>query len=93
MASHELTTLSSTSATRLTPNGVHSGMDITLQNVNASGYIYIGADGVTATDYGYRIMPNHAISVELNGMDSLYAISSAPSMKLAILKTSLEAGS
>lgn len=93
MAMHELLTIGSSSTTRLTPNGIHSGMDITLQNVNASGYIYVGAEGVSSTNYGYRIMPNHAISVELNGMDSLYVISSAPGMKLAVLKTSLEAGS
>ena len=87
MTTHSLTTLSNTDAVRLTPNGDHSGMDITLQNVNASGYVYIGGEGVTTSNYGYRIMPNHAISFELPGYDALYAISSAPEMKLAIIKT------
>jgi hypothetical protein len=93
MTIHSLTTLSNTVATRLTPNGVHSGIDFTIQNVNASGYIYLGAEGVSAENYGYRILPNHAISVELNGKDALYAICSTPNMKAAILKTKLEAGS
>ena len=92
MTTHSLTTLSNTDAVRLTPNGDHSGMDITLQNVNASGYVYIGGEGVTTSNYGYRIMPNHAISFELPGYDALYAISSAPEMKLAIIKTGLEVG-
>lgn len=93
MTQHVLTTLSNTEAVRLTPNGVHSGMDITLQNVNNDGYIYIGAEGVSSTDYGFRIMPNHSISFELPGNNALYAISSINEMKLAVLKTGLESGS
>lgn len=93
MTQHSLTTLSSSSPTRLTPNGIHSGMDITIQNVNDSGYIYIGGEDLSSTSYGYRIMPNHAISVELNGQSSLYAIASTNNMKLAVLNTSLESGS
>jgi hypothetical protein len=92
MATHSLTTLSSSTATRLTPPGIHSGIEITIQNVNASGYIYLGSEGVTAENYGYRILPNHAISIELNGRDSLYAISSGSNMKAAVLKTNLETG-
>jgi hypothetical protein len=93
MTIHSLTDLSSSTATRLTPAGIHSGVDITIQNVNSSGYVYIGAQDVSAESYGYRILPNHAISIELNGRDSLYAVSSGSDMKVAILKTNLEAGS
>lgn len=93
MANHNLLTVGNTAAVKLTPNGVHSGMDITLQNVSASGYIYLGTEGVTAENYGYRLQPNHSFSVELSGTDSLYAIASAPNTQLAILKTSLESGS
>lgn len=39
MTQHALTTLSNTTATRLTPNGIHSGMDITLQNVNNTNIV------------------------------------------------------
>lgn len=93
MTMHSLTTLSNTSATRLTPNGTHSGMDITLQNVNTTGYIYIGGSSdISDTDYGFRIMPNHSISFELPGKDELYAIASIDEMKLAVIKTSLESG-
>ena len=88
--SHNLYTLSNATATRLTPAGIHSGMDITLQNVNDTAYVYIGAEGVTALSYGYRIAPGHAISWELPEKDSLYAISDTNSSKLAVLKTGLE---
>lgn len=89
---HSLVTLSNTTATRLTPNGKHSGMDITLQNVNDSGYIYIGGEGVTSSNYGFRIMPNHSFSIELNGNDAIYATASTNGLSLAVLKARLEAG-
>lgn len=93
MANHEIHTLSNTEATRLVPNGTHSGMDITLQNVNNSGYIYIGADeNVSSSSYGYRLTPNNAISFELPGVDSLYAIAETNGMQLARLSTNLEVG-
>ena len=90
---HSLTTLSTSAATLLTPNGTHSGYDFTMQNVNDAGYIYIGGEGVTSTSYGYRILPNHALSIEITGRDALYAIASASGMKIAILQTNLETGS
>jgi hypothetical protein len=93
MTKHALTTLSSSTATKITPAGTHSGIDITLQNVNTSGYIYIGSSSVSSTNYGFRILPNHAISFELPGKDSLYAIASINSMKVAVLQTGIEIGS
>ena len=94
MAQHSLISVSNTTPQRLTPSGTHSGLDITIQNVNASGYIYLGVDEtVSSTNYGYRILPNHAISFELPGKDALFVVASAPSMKVAVIKTNLESGS
>jgi hypothetical protein len=91
MTTHVLRTLSDTTAVRLTPNGKHSGMDITLQNVNDSGYIYVGGEGVTSTNYGFRIVPsNHAISFELDGADALYAIAENDGAQLAVIQMNLE---
>lgn len=90
MTLHALVTLDSTSATRLTPNGIHSGMDVTIQNIHASAYVYVGGEGVTASDYGYRIAPGSAFSVELPGLDALYAITNVNGSAIAVLKTGLE---
>jgi hypothetical protein len=92
MTIHSLTTLSNTTATLLTPNGIHSGLDITIQNTHESAYVYIGGTGVTSTNYGYRIAPGCAWSIELSGKDSLYAITDTNNSKVAILSTSLESG-
>ena len=91
MTAHILHTLSNTTVTRLTPLGTHSGMDFTVQNVNDTGYIYLGGtENVSSTDYGFRIMPNHSISFELPPKDALFAIASANGMKAAVLSMNLE---
>ena len=92
MTQHSLTTLSNTTATLLTPNGTHSGLDITVQNVHASAIVYIGGEGVTSSNYGYRLSPDTAWSVELAGKDALYAITNTNGSSVAVLTTSLESG-
>jgi hypothetical protein len=92
MTYHNLYTVSNTTSTKLTEAGVHSGKDITLQNANDSGIIYIGAEGVTSSSFGYRLLPNHAISFELSGEDSLYAIADTNNLLLASLAINLETG-
>jgi hypothetical protein len=93
MLTHSLITLSNSDVTRVSPAGVHSGCDVTVQNVNDTGYIYLGNSAVSSTNYGFRILPNHSISFELPGKDALYAISSVNSMKAAVMITNLESGS
>jgi len=78
-------------AQRITPNGTHSGMDITIQNVGTSGNIYVGGEGVSTTNYGYKLMPNHAISFELPGLDALYLVADNADSPAAIIQIGLEA--
>lgn len=78
--------------TKITPDGTHSGMDITIQNVDATHNVYIGADGVTSTNYGYKLMPGHAWSVELSGMDDLYLCGDQTGQYAAVIKVKLEDG-
>jgi hypothetical protein len=92
MTQHAVTTLSNTTATRLTPNGLHSGMDITIQNTHASAIVYIGGEEVTSSSFGYRLSPGAAWSVELSGKDAIYAISNTNGSQVAVLQTSLELG-
>jgi hypothetical protein len=92
MTIHATISLSSETATRLTPNGLHSGMDITIQNVDGAAYVYIGGEGVTTTSYGFRIAPGAGWAIELPGRDALYAITDTENSQIAVLKTSLENG-
>jgi hypothetical protein len=92
MTQHSLTTLSNTTATLLTPNGTHSGLDVTIQNIDASAIVYIGGEGVTSSSYGYRLSAGSAWSIELSGKDAIYAITNTNGSKVAVLTTNLESG-
>jgi hypothetical protein len=88
---HNFITLSDTEATLVSdPSKTGSGRDITLQNVNSSGYIYIGSSTVTSENYGYRIAANTAISFELPSQDEIFAVAQNDEMNLAVISITLE---
>ena len=87
---HALVALNSSTAVKLTPTAdIHSGLDFTVQNANDSGYIYVGGVGVTTSNYGFRLLPNHSISFELPPYDHLYAVAST-SLNAAVISIGLE---
>jgi hypothetical protein len=86
---HNLYTVGQT-AISVTPIIAHSGMDFTIQNSNDSGYIYIGGEGVTSSNYGHRLLPNASIAFELPSNTYIYAIASNANMKVAVIYTGLE---
>lgn len=87
---HELLTLSDTTETELTPGARHSGLDLTIQNVDDTAVVYIGAVGVTTSDYGFKLTPGAGFSIELNPNDRLYAISDTNGSTAALLRALLE---
>lgn len=87
---HGLTTLSNTAATLVTTPGTHSGADVTIQNVDDAATVYLGGEGVTTTDYGFKLVAGAAWSVELSSNDHIYAISDTDASKVAVLKVNLE---
>ena len=87
---HALIALNSSTAVKLTPaTEIHSGLDFTVQNANESGYIYVGGVGVTTSNYGFRLLPNHSISFELPPYDHLYAVAST-NINAAVISIGLE---
>lgn len=90
MTVHNHVTLSDSTDTLLTPAGTHSGLDVTIQNIDAAAIVYIGGEGVTASDYGFKLVAGNAISFELPPKDALYAISNTNGSKVSVLKTGLE---
>lgn len=87
---HELLTLSDTTATEVTPGPNHSGVDVTIQNVHETAYVYVGGEGVTAADYGFRIYPGAGVSFEVNPRDRLYVISDTADSQAALIRIFLE---
>lgn len=90
MTMHSTIPLSETTAVRLSPRSTHSGADLTIQNLNASAYVYVGDEDVSTTSYGFRINPDTAFSVELDGKDELWAVTSDEGSQVAVLTLSLE---
>lgn len=79
--------ISNTVATSVdVPNAIASSYTLILQNINVSGYIYIGNSSVTTSSYGFRIMPNQAFTIELPSSGHLYAIASDPGMSVAAME-------
>jgi hypothetical protein len=77
---------------RVSPAGVHSGVDITIQNLSSTNeYIYVGGENVSTFNFGYRLSPGHAISFELPGTDSLYVVSGG-TVEASVIMTNLESG-
>ena len=87
---HDLLTLSNSTATELTPGARHSGLDLTIQNVDDTAIVYIGGEGVTASDYGFKLDPGAGFSIELNPNDRLYVISDTNESNAALLRALLE---
>jgi hypothetical protein len=88
---HEIVTLSNTTPVELTPEGkVHSGLDLTVQNIDEEAIVYLGAEDVSSTSYGLKLLPGAGFSIELNPRDELYAISDTDDSEVALLRVLLE---
>jgi hypothetical protein len=88
---HEIVTLSDTTPVELTPEGkVHSGLDLTVQNIDEEAIIYLGAEDVSSISYGFKLLPGAGFSIELNPRDELYAISDTDESEVALLRVLLE---
>jgi hypothetical protein len=85
-------TLSSSEATLVSPAGVHAGTDITIQNLSSDAYVLIGNSDVSAQEFGYRINPGSAWSVELSGKDAIYATTDVDGTSAAVIMLGLESG-
>ena len=90
MARHSFITLSDSEPVAVSTAGVHSGEDITIQNVDSEAVVYLGGSNVSSTNYGFAIPPNGAWSVELPPKNNIYAVSGTDGSKVAVLKVSLE---
>ena len=90
MARHSIISLSDTESTRVSSRPTHSGEDITIQNIDSEAVVYLGNSNVSTTNYGFRLTPGAAWSVELPPKDEIFAVSETDGSKVAVLKVSLE---
>lgn len=90
---HGLVTVNSTTPTQLIiddTDTVHYFGSLSIQNVDEEATVYLGDSTVTTSDYGYRLLPGNAFFVErVPRYHGLYAVSSAASSQVAVLRVSL----
>jgi len=78
MIRHQIKTLSTTTPTELTiEDSVNSVCTLVIQNTDTAEYIYIGNNLVSSLDYGFKIYPSQAFTIELRPFDRIYGIGSA----------------
>lgn len=88
---HDTVTLTTSgTAYEILPVRQGNGRDVTIQNNNASAVVYIGGTSVTTSDYGFKIVSGAAISFELDGRDSIWAVSGADGATVNVMSVNLE---
>jgi hypothetical protein len=64
-------------------NALRSESSVIIKNISFNN-IYIGASGVTTSDYGFRLLPEQTLSITLGPYDEIYAITDS-SAEVSIL--------
>ena len=83
---HKVVTLSTTTPVALTyEDNIQSSYTLVVQNNNDSGYIYLGANNVSTSSYGYKLYPGQGFTVEMSSLNRLYAVCSTNTMSAAVL--------
>lgn len=87
MIKHNLVNISNVSATTLDiSENIKSSFTLIVQNVNPTGYLYLGNSGITSTNYGFRVSPNQAFTIELPSSVNLYSLASDAGMQAAVME-------
>lgn len=87
MIRHEIKTIADSTAITLDPpNHIRSAYTLIVQNINTSGYIYIGAENVSLSSYGYKLYPGQGVTIELPSRSTMYAVSSDPGLQVAVME-------
>jgi hypothetical protein len=78
--------LSTTAPVELTISDiVQSSNTIIVQNDNNSGYLYLGSNAVSSTNYGFKLFPGQGFTIELSAYSRLYAVCSSNTMTAAVM--------
>jgi len=70
---HKILQIGSTQTHMTNWNALRSESSIIIKNISFNN-IYIGASGVTTSDYGFRLLPEQTLSITLGPYDEIYAI-------------------
>jgi hypothetical protein len=89
MATGNLISIGASTPVLITPAVIHSGVDITIQNISTTAIIYIGSSAVSSANYGHAIQPESAVAFAVQSRDEIYAVSSESGSQVAVLTMGL----
>ncbi len=58
---------------------------LSIQNIVASGYAYLGNQSVSSLDYGHKLYPGQSFTIELAPNDKIFAVGDA-GVSIALFK-------
>lgn len=87
MIKHQIKNISSSTATSLDiSENIRSAYTLVVQNTNSSGFIYLGNENVSSSNYGFKLYPAQSFTVELSSRSRLYAVASINNLPVAVME-------
>lgn len=74
---HKIQSLSSTAVNLVVREIADARNSMSIQNISNTGFAYIGASGVTTTDFGIKLFPGQIYTIELASSDDIWAVGDA----------------
>jgi hypothetical protein len=89
--SHNLVTLSVSTPTILTipaqqEADYSQSLTISIQNLHATHFVYLGSSSVSTTSYGFRIDPGQTWTSDLHPEDEIWAVTDTGTTNVGIIK-------
>lgn len=87
MVRHQVKQISSTVPTSLDiAETIRSSYTLVVQHIGSSGYIYIGNENVSISNFGYKLYPGQGMTIELPSRIIIYAIASTTNLPVSIME-------
>lgn len=87
---HQNYTLSNTTATLITVDSGYTAlpaMDVAIQNVSSTAFVYVGNSSVSSTNYGLRIDPGAVLSIDaVIWKDEIYVVSDTNGSAISVIR-------
>lgn len=87
---HQNYTLSNTASTIITIDSGDTAlpaMDMSIQNLSSTAFVYIGNSAVSSTNFGFRIDPGAVLSIDrVMWKDEIYAIADTNNSAIAVIR-------
>ena len=71
---HKVQALNSTPVNLVIREATDARNSMSIQNVANTGFAYLGASGVTSSDFGIKLFPGQIYTIELAPSDDIWAV-------------------